>query len=74
MRDALNRLGLANLIVGVIAVVCGILILGAGFDFDVEEMLEILATLAGVTAALGAFALAAYLVGLLLDAIEKRTG
>jgi hypothetical protein len=73
MRELLERLGLANAVVAVIAAATGVLIIGLGFDFDVGEMLEIFATLAFVTAGLGAFAFAAYLVGLLLDAIEKRT-
>ncbi|HUF53355.1 MAG TPA: hypothetical protein VMR52_06240 [Dehalococcoidia bacterium] len=72
MRELYERLGLANTIVALVAVGLFVLIIGAGFDFEVNEMLEVFATFAAVALALGAMAAAAHIVGLLLDAIERR--
>ena len=76
MRELLDRIGLANAIVGVVTAAVAVLILMWSpwrENFDVNETLELLATLAAITLALGAFAVTAHIVGLILDAIERRT-
>lgn len=70
MRELINRIGFANTVVGVIGAALAVLVIGAGFDFNVNDMLEVLVTGALIVAVLGAFALLAHVVGLILEMIE----
>jgi hypothetical protein len=70
MRELIDRIGFANAIVGVITAFVAVLIIGAGLDFDANEMIEVIVTIGLVAVALGAFAFLPHIVGLILDSLN----
>ena len=74
MKELVERIGLANAIVGVFSALIAILIIGAGFDFDANEMLEVLITVGLVLATLGIATVWPYLVGRVIGATEEKIG
>jgi len=74
MKELVERIGLANAIVGVFSALIAILIIGAGFDFDANEMLEVLITVGLVLATLGIATVLPYLVGRVIGATEEKIG
>jgi hypothetical protein len=73
LRELIDRIGLANAIVGALAAGFAVLIIGSGFEFDINEMLEIIVTIGLVTAALGFAAALPYFVSRVLDRLSLMT-
>ena len=67
LRQLIERIGLANAVVGVLAGLFVVLIIGAGFDFEPNAMLEVVITAGLTTAVLGIAAALPYIAGRVLD-------
>jgi hypothetical protein len=70
LQDLLDRISLAEWVVGAVAILAGLLIIAAAFDFNRNEVAEIVVTGALAAAVLGAFAALAHLVGVLLERLD----
>jgi hypothetical protein len=62
-REIVDRIGLPELIIGALAVAAVVLTIGAGFDFDPNEMIELFISGGIVLAVMGLMAALPYLVG-----------
>jgi uncharacterized membrane protein YjjP (DUF1212 family) len=71
-RQIVERFGLPQLVVGVLAGIAGLFIIALGFDFDVNETLEVIVAGGVVLAAMGAFAGMAWGVGYVLDMLDME--
>jgi hypothetical protein len=62
-REIVDRIGLAEIIIGALAIVAVVLTIGAGFDFDPNEMIELFISGGIVLAVMGLMAALPYFIG-----------